>query len=784
MGSANTRNFEALRAELNRLRNENSRLSRLLELKGDETAPSPQQSAAPLDHPGLVTMASPIEAKLALYQNLFRCRTDVYAIQWPRKTGRPGWGPANEGGWRARVERRPLHYLPLTDRVLAAHLKGDIFIGLYPLMKDSTCHFVAADFDGPTSMLDALAYIKAARAAGVPVALEVSQSGRGAHAWIFFSGAVAATMARALAEALLGEAMRLRGTMDLRAYDRLFPSQDVLPDAGFGSLIAAPLQGQRRADGLTTFLDLATLEPYADQWEFLSTLDRASPAAAARLARKLSAPTTGREVGVVQPSVSTKVQPRLPAVIHAELGASLVIDATELSPAASAAFKHAASIANPAFYELQRLRKSTWNTPRFVRGYDVTLEGDLVLPRGLRERITAMIEQHGSRLSINDIRETGDEIESDLRAQLTEAQENSVSALLAHDDGVLVAPPGSGKTVMACALIAERRTSTLILVDRKMLAEQWRERLQQFLGLKAGQYGGGRRKMTGVVDIAMLPSLARRDDIGEFTSRYGHIVVDECHHVAAAAYDHSMKRISARYWLGLTATPSRRDRLDEIINWQLGPIRHTMGDEESHETLFAHAADTAGPRRILTIHETGFTTDDIDPSAPAWIAEVHARLAADGARNQQIADDVVRESRKGRNSLVLTRRVAHLTALAALLREREIEPLILQGGLTTTQRRAVMEQLDELSAGDGVVLLGTAPLVGEGFDVPALDTLFLAAPISFDGLLVQCAGRVVRPSPGKTLAEVHDYHDVGSPVLAASLTRRMKGYRKLGFEKA
>ena len=370
-------------------------------------------------------------------------------------------------------------------------------------------------------MLDALAYCKAARASGVPAALEISQSGRGAHAWIFFTDPIPASMARSVGTVLLHEAMVLRGSMDLRSYDRLFPNQDVLPDGGLGNLIAAPVQGRRRKDGLTLFLDLATLEPYEDQWAFLSVIDRLSPGDAEKVARRAKQAAVGPGVARMSRSDATKVHPPLPMRVQAELASGLSIDSSQLPAAALATFKHAASLANPKFYELQRLRKSTWDTPRFLRGYDLTLDGRLVLPRGLRHTVGRIVEDAGSRMVITDTRDAGREIEVAFTAELTTRQSAGVSAMLAHDDGMLVAPPGSGKTVMACALIAERATSTLVLVDRKALAEQWRSRIEQFLGVRPGQIGGGRRKLTGVVDVAMLPSLARRKQAGQSSQVVG-----------------------------------------------------------------------------------------------------------------------------------------------------------------------------------------------------------------------------------------------------------------------
>jgi superfamily II DNA or RNA helicase len=437
---------------------------------------------------------------------------------------------------------------------------------------------------------------------------------------------------------------------------------------------------------------------------------------------------------------------------------------------------------NPKFYELQRLRKSTWDTPRFIRGYDVTVDDRLVLPRGLRHTVTGIVERAGSRLAVIDMRNPGREIDVAFTPELTTKQGAAVSALLAHDDGMLVAPPGSGKTVMACAVVAERGTSTLVLVDRKALAEQWRTRVEQFLGIRPGQVGGGRRKLSGVVDVAMLPSLARRDDVAELTNGYGQVIVDECHHLAAAAYDHSVKQIGAQFWLGLTATPVRRDGLGEIVTWQLGPVRHTMTQDDQGTLVDAWETD-AGPRRLLYVHETKFRSD-VELSSPGALAAVHRSLVADEVRNTQIGGDLVAALGRGRNCLVLTRRVAHVDILASLLSVRGHEALVLQGGMSAADRRAVVNRLAEAKAGDGLLVIGTTPFIGEGFDAPALDTLFLAAPVSFDGLLIQCAGRVIRAAPGKDVAEVHDYHDRATPILATSLQRRMPGYRALGFTSA
>lgn len=766
-------------SELQSLRQENARLRKLLKLTQAEAAPSPGAQLAWFDKaPGPVDARSPSETKVAFYAALFGARRDVYAIWWENaRTGRSGWVPAVEGGWRKDRPASAVRHLPLTPTVLQNHLTGNIRIGLYPMLPgDRTC-WLAADFDGQAAMLDALAYIKAARSIGAPAALEVSRSGIGAHVWIFFTEPVLAATARQLGTALVREAIAIRGRMDLSCYDRLFPSQDVLSGQGFGNQLAAPLQGRSRKQGATVFLDLATLEPYVDQWDYLSTLERLTPKQVARLASSLREPAVGARVDRLRPATSTRTQPAPAATVHLALTGTIRIPASELSPSLHATLKHAASTYNPEFHDRQRRRQPTWKVPRIITSYEETLDDHLVLPRGLRDAATSLIEAAGSKIEISDQRVGGRPLALSPNLELYAEQRAAVNALLPHELGLLVAPPGSGKTVMACAVIAARAVSTLVLVDRKTLADQWRQRLREHLKIAPGQLGGGRSKLTGRVDIATLQTLARRTDLADRLADYGHVVVDECHHVPAVAFESAVRAIPARYWLGLTATPYRRDGLDDLIGFQLGPVRHRFTQAEP-DTI--EGADRPSP--VLVVHPTRLLlTDPIDLAVPGAIAGVHRALAEDEARNQQILTDVVAALDRGRHCLVLAQRTTHVDHLAAELTARGHDPVVLKGGMGARQRAAANARLLPVDGGRPLLVVATGQFVGEGFDCPVLDALFLAGPVSYKGRLVQYVGRILRAHPGKATAEVHDYHDVDVPVLAAALAKRAPGYTSLGF---
>lgn len=772
--------------------------------------------AEPSASSALVTKESTTPQKLCLFRSLFRGNEEVYAHGYTnKKTGRIGYAPVCTNEWRRGICAKCHHgtcdacqnrkFKPLTNEAVLAHLLDrdpqhrDI-IGLYPLTKDSTCWFLVADFDDDGWQEAAKAYRGAARADGIPCSVERSRSGNGAHVWTFFKRDVPARDARALGTLLLDEARKYCSRVSFASYDRLFPTQDYLPKGGLGNLISLPLQRSAVERGASVFVD-DELVPYPDQWAYLSSIEKVSPSTLRHTlerdnrhcpARMLSCSAIMPDTG--EPLPRSKINITLDEMVtlrRADLPQSVIADAEKLS-----------AIANPEFFRKQAMRVRVGNTPRYL-WFGEEDDETVRLPRGCLDSLRNLLVTRGLKLDLHDERVSGKQIHASFVGTLRETQQRAVNALLAHDEGVLVAPTGFGKTVLAASIIAQRGVSTLVLVPRTSLVEQWHDRLEQFLVIedepqvlrtpkgrisknqpgKVGQIGGGRKLPSGLVDIALPSSLLCTGKIkgdrqvASLVRDYGMVIVDEVQHVPASEMTMVLKACPARYMYGLTATPHRKDGLERGIDLLVGPIRHSVRDaneDDQVRILVPQFTGVVGPTPLGNEHSSP------GDAGQEW-NECMTMVSEHEGRNGRIALDALNVVAAGGSPLILTRRIDQARELAKLLEEAGCPSSLLIGSDEPAIRKAKLREIEQTPAHTRLCVIATGSYLGEGFDCPRLDTLLLAAPVSWKGLLTQFVGRIQRDYRGKRQVTVYDYIDENLPMFARAWQGRLKTYSKLGY---
>ena len=754
-----------------------------------------------------LTSRSNQDHKIALFRSLFKGREDVFPKRFESaKTGKKGYQPCCRNEWIKGICRKPKikcadcenrDFIPLTDDIIRNHLMGtdvysrskrDYTIGIYPLLTDETCWFLVADFDKENWMDDVSAYLETCNTYNVQAVLERSRSGNGGHVWIFFSEPVPASQARRLGAFILTETMDRRPEIGLDSYDSFFPKQDTMPKGGFGNLIALPLQKKPREKGNSVFLD-DSLMPYQDQWAFLSTIKRMSLSEVEKIINQaenrggvlgvkivatdeddiepwLEPPSRKKEVPVIGP---------LPDQIKLVLGNQIYIEKEILSPSLRNRLIRVAAFQNPEFYKAQAMRFSTFGKPRIINCCE-DFPKHIGIPRGCLEEIISLLESLKIKVRLIDERFHGEAIDVKFIGTLRPEQEKAAEAMLNFDTGVLSASTAFGKTVIAAYLIAKRSVNTLILVHRKQLLDQWVARLSSFLELdpkKIGQIGGGKRKPSGIIDVAIIQSLSRKGAVDDIVGGYGHLVVDECHHLSARSFEIAIRQCKAKYVTGLSATVIRKDGRHPIIFMNCGPVRYKVDDRKQ--------ADKRPFNHKVILRSTNFQMPEpLINKEPLMIHDLYAALIVDEKRNQMIVEDVVKAVNEGRIPVVLTERREHLEKLKSLLSSRVENIFVMKGGMGKKQRKTLAEEMKAVD--DERVILATGRYLGEGFDDPRLDTLFLTLPVSWKGTVAQYAGRLHRLHDMKTEVIIYDYADLNVPMLAKMYSRRVAGYKAIGYE--
>jgi Uncharacterized protein conserved in bacteria len=758
------------------------------------------------------TITLSIDERIRLFQSLFKGREDVFARRWFSKTtGKSGYQPVCINEWKQGICDKKKYrcvicpnrnFAPLTTQDMYRHLEGkdeyccDV-VGLYAIMQDNNCAFLCADFDDKNCKYgykeDVLAYVGVCREWLIPYAIERSRSGNGAHVWIFFEAPLPASKARRLGNAILTEAMTRNGQMSFNSYDRFFPNQDYLPEGGFGNLVALPLQGQARRKQNSVFVDNDFLV-YKDQWAFLYNLKKIQESTIDQLLRlhyqeelgKLSMSSESKPW--VTPLPQNITQEDFHAKVEIIKANKLYIPLKAVSAKVLNHLKRIAAFKNPEFYSKQALRLSTYAIPRIISCFDITNEY-LAMPRGCEDATRSFLNDNAVTYTITDKTNHGNKISVSFQGEEREEQLEAINALLPYTNGILHATTAFGKTVTAAAIIARKKVNTLILVHSKALLKQWHDRLTEFLNIDYPKHEEknkrGRRKvfsplgcfdssgntLHGIIDIALIQSCLDEDGVKPFVQDYGMVIVDECHHVSSITFEQVLMSIKAHTIYGLTATPIRKDGHQPIIFMQCGPIRFST-DVKSQ--IAKQSFD-----RFLIPRFTSYNSILEDRLS---IATLYKYLSEDEIRNNLIVEDICKAVNTGRTPIILTNRTAHVSVLAEKLKATIKNVISLTGAGTTREKREAMQRLQTIPDSEQLVIVATGKYIGEGFDYPRLDTLFLALPISWKGLLTQYAGRLHREYEGKKDVRIYDYIDIHEPICDSMYRKRLKGYAAIGYK--
>lgn len=700
-----------------------------------------------------------------LFMSIFRGRTDVYARYW-EKNGKSAYSPAYEFNWGEFMAHKAkggsLSNFPnkktllLTLEVIKSHLEGIQAIGIYPLLEDNTSYFIAADFDKENWQTESINLIKICKQFEIPAYLERSRSGSGAHVWIFFEEKYSATKSRSLMLELIRKALNLSEFEKEVSFDRLFPNQDYHTNVGFGNLIALPLQGIHLLAGNTAFLNPETLEIIPDQWQYLDTIQKLSEQQLDNLYATL--------VNVINsnPTDEKSTSSDLTIIVNNHIK----LPKSNLTPVLVQYLRDNLNFFNTEYLIKKRIGISTYQTEKYFKL--ITEEGKhIYIPRGFLDNLLNFCKEKQISYKTLDQRKLKPATTFKSKIKLYDYQKQAVDEIKEKDFGVIVAPSGSGKTVIGLKLVAEKSQPTLILVHREQLLNQWIERIESFLGIpktEIGQISGRKKKVGKQITVAMMQSLIKMITIDDLTNQFGTIIVDECHHIPAKTFRELIVKFNPYYLYGLTATPKRKYNDEKLIYFYIGDIIAEIDPNKEKSTA----------ARAITLH---IKQTDLSVPFDYKIDEfetVSKILIFDSSRNNLIAEDILDQVKEGRKPLVLTERREHVETLNLYL-QSQCEVITLTGEDSISKRKVKIEQI---KLGHFQVLIATGQLFGEGIDLPLLDSLFIVYPFSFEGKLIQYIGRIQR---SENQQMIFDYHDKNIDYFDKLFKKRRTFYRKRGW---
>ena len=710
--------------------------------------------------------------QIQLFKSTFKGREDVFAVRWENGK-KNGYMPAycyDPYLYRAHKMRGGTFqnypdktYLPLSEKEFEKHLKGEQLIGIYPLLPDNTSWFIAADFDDDNWLEECKIFLRVCSENKIPAYLERSRSGQGGHIWIFFEQPYPAFQSRKIILSLLEKSGIFSVFDKSSSFDRLFPNQDFLSGKGLGNLIALPLYKKTLEQGNSCFLDIETFQPIQNQFEFLKNINRITIAKLNELYQSITISTTSASSDPLAANTTSSATIRCKLTIT--LNNVVSINRNGLSTSLVNFLKEELNFANTEYFIKTKAGKNTFETERYFKFVEET-ENEVIVPRGFIGKLIRFCQGNNIEYSFNDVRKKLNPVEFEFNAQLREHQQIAIEFVAKKDFGIIVAPPGSGKTIVGLKIISDRSQPTLIIVHRKQLVEQWIERIETFLGLpkhEIGRIGQGKSKVGKKITIATIQSLSKeliKPESDGFTNSFGTIIVDECHHIPAKTYRDTITKLPTYYLYGLTATPFRKYNDGKIIFSHLGEIIVEIKPTEISSYKQAK----------IIIRNTEL---DIPFNSKTDQFETLLKiLIHDSTRNKLILEDVFTELKLGKKVVIITERKEHIDTLNQYLKQ-SYETITLSGEDSESNRNLKWKMLKE---GNYQVLITTGQYFGEGSDLQNANSLFLVYPFAFEGKLIQYIGRVQRSEVTPT---IYDYRDIKIDYLNKLFLKRNTYYRKI-----